>query len=710
MIETIWGTNEKPVASAQLSEQLESYSLNGTLYIGYPIIGSPDGPFTIDAMLLSPEKGAILFHLVEGRNLLNFQEIQDESYNKVKAKLLQFKQLSRGRNLLVNISVLTFAPALQNVTDVDSFQYRVCNSSNLKDFIGEINWENNSIFTSLVAVIQAVTTIRKNKIKRNISNPNSRGSKLEKLENSIANLDNTQLEAVIETFEGVQRIRGLAGSGKTIVLAQKVAYLHGQHPDWLIAVTFNTRSLKGQFERLIYSFTLEQTGAEPDWSKIQVIHAWGAPGDKNKNGIYYTFCKLHDIEYYDFREAKAKFGEAKTFDEVCKKALKDTDKYIKHYNAVLIDEAQDFSTNFLNLCYELLKSPKRLIYAYDELQCLTNITLPSPEEIFGKKPDGTPRVKFEAEIKGRAKQDIILRKCYRNSRPLLSTAHALGFGIYRKEGLIQMFDHKELWKEIGYVIEEGKLEDGENVSLKRNSETSPLFLEEHSELDDLIQFHCFDSQEKQNNWVEEQITGNLKIDELNPNDIIVINPNPLTTRDVVGDIRAKLMKREIDSILAGVSTSPDVFFEDDVITFTGIFRAKGNEAAMVYVINADDCYTAWRGDIAKVRNQLFTAITRSKAWVRVCGVGPSMNKLIKEFEILKSNNFSLKFKYPTLEERKELNIINRDMTTAEKKRIEKKKGYLKDILESLNSGETILDDYPDEVLEGLRKILKKKNK
>ena len=35
-----------------------------------------------------------------------------------------------------------------------------------------------------------------------------------------------QGRAVIETVEGVQRIRGLAGSGKTIVLALKAAYLH----------------------------------------------------------------------------------------------------------------------------------------------------------------------------------------------------------------------------------------------------------------------------------------------------------------------------------------------------------------------------------------------------------------------------------------------------------------------------------------------------
>ena len=58
----------------------------------------------------------------------------------------------------------------------------------------------------------------------------SQGAKLKQLENSIATLDNLQSKAVIETVDGVQRIRGLAGSGKTIVLALKAAYLHAQHP------------------------------------------------------------------------------------------------------------------------------------------------------------------------------------------------------------------------------------------------------------------------------------------------------------------------------------------------------------------------------------------------------------------------------------------------------------------------------------------------
>jgi superfamily I DNA and RNA helicase len=102
------------------------------------------------------------------------------------------------------------------------------------------------------------------------------------------------------------------------------------------------------------------------------------------------------------------------------------------YDAILVDEAQDFPPPFLRLCYELLTPAKRLVYAYDELQNLNTQPLPAPEEIFGKNADGTPRVHFTAAAPGKPEQDIILEKCYRNSRPILVTAHALGFGIYRQ--------------------------------------------------------------------------------------------------------------------------------------------------------------------------------------------------------------------------------------------------------------------------------------
>lgn len=95
-----------------------------------------------------------------------------------------------------------------------------------------------------------------------------------------------------------------------------------------------------------------------------------------------------------------------------------------------------------------------------------------------------------------------------------------------------------------------------------------------------------------------------------------------------------------------------------------IFRAKGNEAGMVYVINAQDCHADAR-NLATIRNRLFTAITRSKAWIRVLGVGQDMARLIDEYQALKSRGFELQFTYPTKAQRERLRIIHRDRSAQE---------------------------------------------
>jgi superfamily I DNA and RNA helicase len=494
-------------------------------------------------------------------------------------------------------------------------------------------------------------------------------------------------------------------------LALKVAYLHAKHRDWQIGVTFNTRSLKKQFELLITTFVLEQANEEPDWDKIQILNAWGAPGGKDRTGIYFDFCRDHGVEYLDFGSAKARFGSDRAFESICDLALRSAKSFAPKYDALLVDEAQDFAPNFLLLCYEYLKDPKRLVYAYDELQNLGNRSLPPVEEIFGKNTDGTPRVVIHPPEVGKPKQDIVLDTCYRNSRPVLSTAHALGFGIYRSNGLVQIFENKDLWFDIGYREIDGEIEDGEVVTLSRTAKSSPEFLEKHSPIDDLLRFEVFDTREAQTAWLVEEIRRNLTDDELIPDDIVVINPNPLTTKDAVGDARQTLLQMGINSNLAGVTTIADVFTEPGTVTFTGIFRAKGNEAAMVYVINAQDCFTAQLPrDVARVRNRLFTAITRSKAWVRVVGVGDGMTGLKTEFEKTKAQNFALRFRYPTEAERKTMQTVNRDMSKMDQDRSNKRRTDLAEIVASLEAGESFIEDFPDELVKRLESFMARKSR
>jgi superfamily I DNA and RNA helicase len=323
MVTIITGATRKPVSSEQLAgffqNRGEKYS--GYLYIGYPIIGTAAGAFPIDALYVSEDKGMIIFNLIEGGNIGNYAEDQDDSANKMEAKLRGYSSLVNRRRLCVDINVITFAPAA-SIDGVDA-DYPLCDERTLEDAINHYRWDDHGAYADLISVLQAVSTIRKGGRKREANKSESRGMKLRQIEDSIANLDNRQSRAVIETVEGVQRIRGLAGSGKTIVLALKAAYLHAQHPEWKIAVTFNTKSLKGQYRRLINTFYIEQTNEEPDWENLQIIQAWGAPGGGERYGIYYTFCARHNCEYLDFMTAKERYGQADVFSSVCKKALQD---------------------------------------------------------------------------------------------------------------------------------------------------------------------------------------------------------------------------------------------------------------------------------------------------------------------------------------------------------------------------------------------------
>ncbi|WP_443029066.1 hypothetical protein [Spirulina sp. CS-785/01] len=80
---------------------------------------------------------------------------------------------------------------------------------------------------------------------------------------------------------------------------------------------------------------------------------------------------------------------------------------------------------------------------------------------------------------------------------------------------------------------------------------------------------------------------------------------------------------------------------------------------MVYLINAQECFSEI--DIARKRNILFTAMTRSKAWLRVIGYGEKMKKLEIEFRKIKQHYFALSFTYPNKAEREKMNLINKDM-------------------------------------------------
>jgi superfamily I DNA and RNA helicase len=163
-----------------------------------------------------------------------------------------------------------------------------------------------------------------------------------------------------------------------------------------------------------------------------------------------------------------------------------------------------------------------------------------------------------------------------------------------------------------------------------------------------------------------------------------------------------LRRLEVPSHLAGVNTSADEIFQPGSVAIAHIFRAKGNEAPMVYVLDAH--YAATTFNAVSRRNTLFTAITRSRAWVRIFGWGEQMAAVKNEVEQTIAKNFRLEFKIPTAAQLDKLRHIHRDRPEHEEETVRRATEGVEAFLEAIDRGEMDLLDLPPNVRTRLSRL------
>ncbi|MDR1642989.1 MAG: helicase [Clostridiales bacterium] len=655
MIDIINGYTDKPLACQKLSGFfLEQDEIAGHLYYGYPFI-YPIGLLKtnrIDCLLISPENGLVTFDLIEEETVpLDYGTRQEDAYYLIERKLRGFDKLYKNHQLLVDINVVTFAPNVENDLPVEE-DYPLCNEQTLGKTLSAITLSRPDLYDELSIAIRTIEKPRRT-FERKPLKPDSKGAFCASLEKSPSMvLDQNQIKAVTETVDGVQYMRGLSGSGKSTVLALKAAYIHACHPDWKIGVTFNTRSSRNDYINSIDKFYHDQTGQNVNWDNIKVCQAWGTAKGKNEDeGMYSIFTSINYLGHYSYTEAKRILGTFDPFGEACESAMLDYNNRSKEvFDAILIDEAHDFPAHFLRMCHAMLKTPKRLVFAYDELQNFRTQSVQPPETYFCNGDNGMPTFSIYLSVGYERVARIVLDGCYERPPSIRSAAHALAFGIYREPphgevSLTQMFENIQTWNALGYELLDGCLDYGERVVIGKR----PTGVPKQPDIDDQIVFKSFRSKEALDNWVVKEIKKNLAEDELRAQDILIIVPEALSFFASVEAIKNKLDKEMIKCHLVGKDTPQYVFWNGESIAICNLYQARSHEAAMVYVIDAE---TSWHTnyEMAPIRNQLYSAMTRSKAWVRVVGAGKDMDLLVEEYERAKSKDFKFDFVYPTKEQ------------------------------------------------------------
>lgn len=684
----VFGKKKNPQAVDELVQSLRTLDIEGSLYIGYPIFEVNENAVLTDALMVTKDHGVVVFDLSNSAedDPIVVEEYQDDLYRGLVKRFLAEKGLVNRRDLSIQVNVLSFRQDI--LEGVDS-----CTPDTVVPTVQQFAGISDEQFKLVNASIQKTSVLKPTKKRTKVKDEGSLGSTIKKIEKEIANLDRWQKKAAIESPDKPQRIRGLAGSGKTIILAMKAAYLHAYNPELVIAVTFQSRSLYQQLERLTDKFYFEHKQEDTDPTFLKIRHAWGSTREV---GIYSEICSQIGISPLNFMDAKQKYTRETAFEGACQEALDAINgvQVEPLYDYLLIDEAQDFPVSFFKLVYRFVRSPEKLIWAYDELQNLGNFTMLPADELFGCSPEGVALVHLENEP-GRPQQDIMLPICYRNPPWTLTLALALGLGIYRDSGPIRMFPDPRFWKDIGFELVSGELSLGKTVSLQRSSSRTPDYFYSLMNVESAIGYQAFDTKELQGKWVAQQIQRDVTSGELEFSDILIVFPDAYTLNSESAYVMHELRNLSLNCHVVGKNSSQDVVFVEESIAITHIHRAKGNEAPMVYVMNAQYCCSGF--DLGKKRNSLFTAITRAKAWVRITGVGSTMQSLVKEIDQVYANNFMLNFKYPTREQLDELENAYKDKSPDEVQELYQGFGQIKKIKRLLKEGKIALEDLPDDL-------------
>lgn len=587
-----------------------------SIYYGYPFI-ELDGQETIMKACIVSLNGIISVYTNE-----NEKNVYNRHLTKVllESPILSEIYFAGPQKILHNVSLESVDKILDLLNDTEM-------NFSIKNYK-----EANAIIQNMYGL--------NNIDERKINNKGTMGALIKKRNNEINMLDENQFVTIYKKINEHTRIRGLAGSGKTILLVKKMAYMHYKNRDLELAYVFYTKSLKQYIKDLFFNFYRDfEKYKEPDMEKIHILHSWGGV---EMEGFYSRACKENGVAMQRYNDISG----TNKFDKACFNLLASLgEKEKKLYDYVFVDEAQDFSLGFFRLVLSTLKFHGKMVYAYDELQSLNDSveTIPSKQKIFQNEKC----------------EDINLSICYRSPKEIIVTAHALGLGIYRKDkegknDIVNMMQDYSIWKAIGYDELDGKLEYGQYVRLGRKEviEYKP---------EQCVEIIDEENDGKQYNSVSEEICRLIKNEDVLPEDILIIDLATMKFQD--NFTRFKASFNEIVEQKA-VDINPNVhlvnkdnalkFKRKGSVPYTTIFRAKGNEANIVFVLNSQTMSSM----MTFSRNRLFTAMTRAKFKVYVYGVaGDVMNTLKNEYEEVKKENFTLAFTYPTEQELAQIRTI-----------------------------------------------------
>ncbi|MEI1703968.1 3'-5' exonuclease [Acinetobacter baumannii] len=186
---------------------------------------------------------------------------------------------------------------------------------------------------------------------------------------------------------GHRILKGVAGSGKSLVIACRAKYLNSVYPDWKVLVVCFNNTLCNHIQNMM---------SENDVKNLEISTFHGLV----KKITNANLRKLDDEspDQYNLRVA-----------EILNSYVESTN-FLDKYDAILIDEGQDFAQEWIQSLVRILNpETNSILFCYDPAQNIFNRKRPSWRS-------------FGLEVQG--KKPTELMRCYRNTKEILVTARS----------------------------------------------------------------------------------------------------------------------------------------------------------------------------------------------------------------------------------------------------------------------------------------------
>ncbi|MDD4329873.1 MAG: UvrD-helicase domain-containing protein [Aliarcobacter sp.] len=246
-------------------------------------------------------------------------------------------------------------------------------------------------------------------------------------------LSDEQKRHILPSEKQHQRLRGAAGSGKTLIIAQRGANLASIGKKILV-VTYNItlwHHIRDNISRARYNF---------DWEQFEFNH-------------FHGFCKNYlyenDIAFPDSDDSDANdYLDNKIPELIIESMINKKNKKKRCYDAILIDEGQDYSKKYYEMLCKFLTANDEVFLVADEKQNIYSRELSWLENMQGTK------------FKGRWRE---LNQSYRLPFSILKQANKFAKKFLPDIGLIpepiqgELFGPKFIWRNIDITLPLEKL-------------------------------------------------------------------------------------------------------------------------------------------------------------------------------------------------------------------------------------------------------------